>query len=258
MCIGRRGYDAIVTNFFYAGLPGEQSLHRRIRNRSTITESGFLLSRFREARSFFESHGYMLKLVTCSNDATAVKPELCWRQKDDAAFGQAVPDSLLPALPFFTGGDLAAVRHMLEKHPLGLKLEAILINPLDPKIPSFVLAIFCDVQRDAATHLARWETVDKLLYSESGLNVLSHGCDGDPSHLSAQRTRSKMESAHRFSFAEVPVVTGGMTIVSTATRPDRTVADGITCSMPILHVQDPFHKVLKIRYVESAFLYTSS
>ncbi len=229
--------------------------------RSTITESGFTVARFEAAREFFTSLGYTCPFVTCTNDATALKPELVWRQRDDALLGFVLDDDQLPFIEYaFTAGTkLSDIRKLLAKHSLGTQLELYLINPLNPRIPSFVLAAFVDKHRASAVHAARWRTIDKML-ALHGLHVISHSCDGDPAHLSTQLarasgaawTRDSGEEPRRFTFNGAISINGTSHAVSTSSR--NATVGGASIQVPLLHFQDMEHEGLKIRYEVSSVL----
>lgn len=237
----------MIVNLFYAALPSAQRLYARVLRQSQITESGFTLRRFREAGSYFRRLGYDKRVVLCSNDATTLKAELVWRQADDALLGFTFSDADLPKKRLYAGGRVTAIKEMVATYPLGTKLEVILINPLDPLVPPYVLAVFCDKQRDAATHTSRWNQIDRLLYRESGLHVLSHACDGDPAQLSAQLARLSAPSDRRLSFCEVPNIDRSRRVVSAPLLQGIELADGVHVDIPQLSFQDFHHVALKLR-----------
>ncbi len=250
---GRRAYDFTVSNFFYAALPSAQSLYRNMLRQSTITECGFTLARFQAAPAFFASVGYTSPFVMCSNDATALKPELAWRPSDNALLGFVVDDAELPVTLFTAGTKVSQIQTLIDTYKLSTQLEVYLINPLDPRIPSYVLAAFADQHRAGVVHAARWRTIDELL-SRHGLHVISHSCDGDPAHLSTQLARAAGTGQlpcvagaqpRRFSFHGAILINGTPTTVSTSSRD--VVVNGATIQMPLLHFQDMEHTGLKIK-----------
>ncbi len=137
--------------------------------------------------------GYMCPFVTCTSDVTALKPELVWLQRDDALLGFVLDNVELPFKAFTAGTEVSKIRTLLNMYSLGTQLELSLINPLDPRIPSYMLAAFVDKHRASAVHAARWHTIDEVL-SRYGLHVISHSCDGDgdgdPAHLTTQLARA--------------------------------------------------------------------
>ncbi len=72
---------------------------------------------------------------------------------------------------------------------MALEIDVVLLCPLDPTLPPFVLAVFPQQHMlSAHVHLRRWGILEQLL-AERGMYVVTHGVDGAAPHLAAEQTR---------------------------------------------------------------------
>lgn len=210
---GRNGYrydDPIVIDLAFEGLTlcgyRGQRFHalteegRYPRARSTIyrrlamdclsplTEVGYTSQRFNDAVGFYlghyaEHYRKNARFFTLSNDMTAVAGRLTARRQDGALFGLATLRAL------YVPPDLAGLMKLIDEHRLANNVDVVLLNPLDPRIPSFVLGVFPRAQRVTADVIRQmWAVaVDEL--DSRGLYVVAIGADGDSAHLSAMKKR---------------------------------------------------------------------
>ena len=120
---------------------------------------------------------------TISNDMTAVAGQLTVRGPDGALFGLATLRAV------YVPADLAGFAKLIDEHRLANNIDVVLLNPLDPRIPSFVLGVFPRAARVTADVIQQmWAVaVDEL--DARGLYVVATGADGDSAHLSAMKKR---------------------------------------------------------------------
>ncbi len=145
---------------------------------------------------------------------------------------------------------------------MATQVDVMLLNPLDPRYPSFVLAIFPQngpVDNEVVS--MRWSIATDLL-ERQGLAVLSYGGDGDPAQLKAMKDRlansPRVENSSRLMPAQardrslgmfIPDIHGGRRFVS---APARWVTlqlpshKPMTVLLPELCFQDFCHKGVKL------------
>ncbi len=217
-----------------------------------LKEIGFTNARFQAAAHFFKLIGYPLPFVTICNDSTAVKPEVTWRPTDDVLIGFVVDDNLLPFTDLRAGTSKQALEVLFLRYPIATQVDTILVNPIDPRFPSFVLAIFAQkgpVQK--TTHQQRWSTVIYQL-QQHGLYVISNGADGDAAHMNAmlenhQPPKQVSELQRPYSVPAIPDPLTQFKVLSVrATHVN--LSNGTSVWMPHLSFQDFIHVAVKIRY----------
>lgn len=227
-------------------LPGRRyTLHRRLQKADVLIEPGYSLARIHAARSFYQRLGYTAGVFVTSSDATAVRQELTVRLADDALHGLCTLRAVM------TGDTLQEMQALAEEHGLARQVDVLLLNPLDTRLPSFVLGVFPQRATPSAAILReRWELLRPLL-AAVGLVVVGHCADGDPPQLSCMlaRRRAALEGDKAFSFLRVPSITGGTFHVSAQARPAALPQLGVTEALlvPDLDFQDEVHGALKRR-----------
>ena len=248
-CLGGNAPHAFVANTLSGCLPQrEYAMRKHLRSADVLFEPGFLLSRFACARKFFDEHKYTGPFFT-STDATAVRQELTVRLQDDALLGLCTLRAIV------AGKWLQDMQASVEKYGIARLVDVFLLNPLDTRIPSFVLGVF--PQQSTPKHevlIKRWSIAYDLL-DKHGLCPIAHGGDGDSAQLTAMLTRQQTDEIafgsgrQIITFGSVPAITGG---VFSVTAPSRRVdlpglgLENIAC--PVLHFQDPSHLLLKMRH----------
>lgn len=248
-CLGGNAPHAFITNTLSGSLPQrEYAMRKHLKSAYVLFEPGFLLSRFDCACKFFDEHKYTGPFFT-STDATAVRQQLTVRMQDDALHGLCTLHAVV------AGKYLQDMLASVQKYGLARLVDVFLLNPLDTRLPSFVLGVF--PQQSTPKHdvlIRRWSIAHRLL-EKRGLCVIGHGGDGDSAQLAAMLARQEtnkidFESGLQvMAFRSVPTVTGGLFDV---TAPSRRVdlpglgLKNIAC--PVLHFQDPSHLLLKMRH----------
>lgn len=249
---GHHLYDFLLQTLLAGVLPSYNRLMRFVRLRQQpLREVGFTPSRFLEAVHFFRGHGYEGPF-TLSSDATALVRAVTWRQSDDAILGLKVSDELLPSTDIRAGSSLAQLRSAVATHGLASQVEVLLLNAVDPRLPSFVLAVFAQGKGSLSELVVsrRWKTAERYL-RQVGLEVVSRGSDGDPSQLAAMRSLQSVTSggsevpARALTFSSVPTLGDGLVLVSAAAR--RVEMLGTQVTLPFLNFQDFCHIGVKLR-----------
>lgn len=212
-----------------------------------ITEVGFMEERFKDAANFFNRINYPLKFYFICNDATCIRQELDWRPSDDALFGLNTLKDLK------VGNSMQDIYNMVDRYQLCTQADVLLLCPLLPNFPSFVLAVFPQRATPVREVIAKRWSIATDLCEKYGMFVISRCSDGAPSQLAAmlhqqceeavandehQPKRSKLWSKL------IPAIDGNKLITTTSRYID---LNGRTIQVPDLHWQDFFHEAAKFR-----------
>ncbi len=234
-------------------------LARQAAGVTPLVEPGFCIARFQAAVRFYQNIGYPYPYFTVCNDATALRAAVTCRLTDNVLLGMStLADLRCP-------NTMAEIEALAVQHGIATQVDVLLLNPLDPLLPSFVLAVFPQSGHVNARVIAtRWAIADDCL-AFFGAIVLAHGSDGDEAHMRAMKERQHVPSLHGgeelapslfkqprdkvFGFS-VPDLHGGadVYIAAPARLVPITVLDRtINLSVPNLHFQDPSHLLTKLR-----------
>jgi hypothetical protein len=146
-----------------------------------------------EALQFYRPLSYCLPFFYASTDATALRSQITCRLQDNAIFGLATLNDLrCPAT-------LDGLANMALQYKMASQVNVILLNPLDPSVPSFLIAAFPEAGGvDVAAVKELWSLIDHC-FSHAGVHILAHGSDGYPSELSAMLDRQASRLMQTFS-----------------------------------------------------------
>lgn len=114
------------------------TLSARLAKVDMITAAGISMSRFSQARAFYDSIGYTSHFYWSSSDATALRQTLTIG-KDGRLLG-------LCTLKAVVGGD--TVKDLLEavlKYKIASRVDLLLLNPIDTRFPSYPIAVYPQV-----------------------------------------------------------------------------------------------------------------
>lgn len=120
-----------------------------------LHESGFTHRRLDFALEYFLRVGYSSKTFLLVNDATAVLPALGYRALDDSVHGYAISDELLALIDVRAGESLEAFMERFHAHPLANQVELVLLVPLAPRCPPYILAAFAQEGSQSAETVSR-------------------------------------------------------------------------------------------------------
>ena len=164
-----------------------------------LVEPGFQLSRASAAARFYGRLGSTGPFTT-SEDGTACREEATVRMRDYAILG------LCTLAAVVTGDTLQEMIAALVTHGLARQVAVLLLNPLDTRLPCFVLGVFPQRSTACASVLKeRWGLLRPLL-DAVGVHLVGHGADGDAAQLRAllDRADSAALGDKAFSFHQVP------------------------------------------------------
>ncbi len=176
---GGTGYTFLSKN-----LPGvlPQSLSYTKAEFLTPFPLGFSDAIFDEAFEYYRSRNYSQMLFTISEDSTAVVPGMQWEEKENKLVGiirgnsySAPAENMKQMIDIFKSSSIACDIHVY------------MLNPLDPRIPSFVVGVFpSDRTETSALILSRWKIFEDMA-SARKMKIVGHSSDGEPKQMSAMR-----------------------------------------------------------------------
>ena len=149
---------------------------------SPITTVGFSPAIFDNAvRWMRDVHGVDCPFCTICNDATATRSEL-------SAYKAQVL-GLATLRQIHVPAELAEFVELINEHGLANMIDVVLLNALDPRVPSYVLGLFPRAARTNADAIQQmWAVaIDEL--DRRGLYVIACAADGDSAHMSAMKRR---------------------------------------------------------------------
>lgn len=157
-----------------------------------ISEIGFLHRRLDALVSWLRRTKQFAPFLVGCDDAVAVLPRARWRSIDDAIFGAAIPDDELPSVDLRAGDSVDKLLETLQHYGLATQALVMLVGPLDPSAPRFILAVFALKSGGTAAAIQqRWAIVEEGL-RRRGLYLICSGVDGGGANVSAQLRYQKV------------------------------------------------------------------
>lgn len=152
-----------------------------------LRDPGFTIDCCMSAKAYFTAAGYKSQLFHLCNDAVRLRPEVSWDQATDSVVGlctleqQRCPQTL------------TELSVLVAKHRIATEADVLVLCPLDPALPGFVVGIFPQTgNQKTSMHLQRRDVICNQL-AALGMYVVSHGADGDAAQLSAMKQRAYKE-----------------------------------------------------------------
>ncbi len=153
------------------------------------------ISRLAALPAFLAQVGIRVPIFHLCNDAVAITPRATWRRTDDRLFGLAVPDDKLATEILVVGDNYDQLDQKIKKYGLAVQADGLVLCPLNPKYPTIIIAVWAQKGPvSAEVHALRWRTAREYL-QKLGIHIISHGADGDPAHLKAQKAITEYADA---------------------------------------------------------------
>jgi hypothetical protein len=176
---GGTGYTFLAKN-----LPGvlPQSLSYTKAEFLTPFPLGFNDAIFDEAFDYYRSRNYSQMMFTISEDSTAVVPGMQWEEKENKLVG------IIRGKEFSAPAEnMKQIIDVFKSSSIACDIHVYMLNPLDPRIPSFVIGVFpSDRKENSALILSRWKIFEDMA-SARKMKILGHSSDGEPKQMSAMR-----------------------------------------------------------------------
>jgi hypothetical protein len=166
-------------------IPSHDSVKRHILKLicEPLTESGFTKRRFDHAFTYFASVGYKGKAFLLTNDATALLPAIGYRASDDSLHGYAISDEQLPHVDLRAGLYLDEFLAQHLKLPLATQVELVILVPLAPNTPPYIVAAFAQAAPPSKETLQMRLTIAREEMKKRGALIVNWSADGASGHV---------------------------------------------------------------------------
>jgi hypothetical protein len=229
-------------------IPADDTLREHISTivREPLLESGFVDRRLDVALEHFERLGYHSKVFLLVNDATALLPAIGYRALDDSVHGYAVSDDLLAHLDVRAGDSVEAFIERFHSLPLANQVELILLVPLAPNCPPYILAAFAQDGSQSMETVSRRLAIATTEMERRGALVIGWAADGASAHFKLMRQLHALSpGAPVIKIPGVPTLKGELVTEQLCARP--ATFNGKPLLLPTMPILDPVHHVNLLR-----------
>jgi len=180
------------------------------------------------------------------NDATALLPALGYRASDDTVHGYAISDDNLSQLNVRAGDSLDGFLHRFHSLKLATQVEVVLLVPLAPRCPPYVLAVFAQSGSQTSETVARRLLIAREEMERRGALIIGWAADGASSHFKLMRQLRQPSAAA--PIIEIPTVPTLLADGITARLPARVASfQGEQFLLPQSPILDPVHLLNLLR-----------
>ena len=229
-------------------IPSDETLREHITKivSEPLLECGFTDRRLNFALEHFQRVGYTSKAFLLVNDATALLPAIGYRAADDSVHGYAIPDERLAEIDVRAGESLEAFMERFHSHPLANQVELILLVPLAPRCPPYILAAFAQSGSQSAETVSRRLSIARDEMERRGALIVGWAADGASAHFKLMRQlRQHTPGQPSIVVSGVPTL---MSDSSTARLPARAARfNGKELLIPMTPILDPVHHINLLR-----------
>ncbi len=207
-----------------------------------LRECGFSERRFDVALEFYRNKiGYTRDVFLLVWDATALLPALGYQSATDTVVGLTVSDELLAQIDLRVGESLEAFLKRISSLQLATQVEIVLLVPLEPRRPPFLLAAFAQSGPQTMETLKQRMHIARSEMEKRGAFIVGVAADGATGNFKLMRQmRQPLPGAPTIAIAGVPTLSGAAT--TAVHLPARGVAfHGAKYLVPDLAIVDPVH-----------------
>lgn len=206
---------------------------------------GFSKERFDAVQPFYQKLDYDPSVYLLINDATAVLPGLGYRMADDSVHGLAISDDDLGVLDVRAGESLAQFLKRFHSFKLATQVEIVLLAPLKPRLPPYILGVFAQSGSQTAETVERRLRIAREEMEQRGALIMGWAADGASAHFKLMRQmRQIAPGAPTIDFVG-PTLSSDRANIRT---PARCVTwRGAACLVPSTPLLDPVHLVNLLR-----------
>ncbi len=241
--IGSSAYEFMRLNRDYGCAPSEDTVRQHINNLvgEPLRECGFSERRFDLALDFYRNKvGYKRDVFLLVWDATALLPALGYQSVTDTVVGLTIPDEQLGQVDLRVGESLTAFLQRISKLQLATQVEILLLVPLEPRCPPFLLAAFAQSAPQTMETLKQRMLIARTEIERRGAFIVGVAADGASGNFKLLRQmRQTVAGAPTIAIAGVPTLSAAATTVQLPAREVRF--RNVTRLMPDLAVVDPVH-----------------
>jgi hypothetical protein len=175
-----------------------------------------------------------------------VLPALGYRALDDSVHGYAISDELLALIDVRAGESLEAFMERFHAHPLANQVELVLLVPLAPRCPPYILAAFAQEGSQSAETVLRRLSIARDEMERRGALIIGWAADGASGHFKLMRQlHAPAPGAPAIDIVGVPTLKGGETTERLAARV--VSYNGKPVLLPTSPILDPVHLVNLLR-----------
>ena len=207
-----------------------------------LCECGFVQRRLDYVLEFFcEKVGYKLDVFLLVWDATALLPALGYVPSTDGVHGLAIPDELLCQIDVRAGESLEEFLQRFHSFKLATQVEILLLIPLAPHYPPYILAAFAQSGSQKMETIERRMAIARDEMERRGALILGPAADGASGNFALMRKlRQLVPGAPSIDIPSVPTLhSDGNTTVRLPAR--RVCFKGKQLLVPQLPILDPVH-----------------
>lgn len=206
-----------------------------------MRECGFTQRRLDYVLEFFrEKIGYKLDVFLLVWDATALLPALGYDPRTDGVHGLAIPDELLSQIDVCAGESLEEFLCRFHSFKLATQVEILLLVPLAPRCPPYILAAFAQSGSQKADTIERRMAIAQEEMERRGALILGPAADGASGNFALMRKlRQVVPGAPSINIPNVPTLHCDGDTVRLPAR--RICFKGKQLLVPQLPILDPVH-----------------
>lgn len=243
MSPGKRAITFQQLNTGYGAIPSVDTLRENIKKivGEPLRECGFTQHRLDYALKFFrEKIGYKLDVFLLVWDATALLPALGYDSTTDGVQGLAIPDELLCQFDVRAGESLEEFLRRFHSFKLATQVEILLLVPLAPHYPPYILAAFAQSGSQKMETIERRMAIAREEMERRGALILGPAADGASGNFALMRKlRQLLPSAPSIDILSVPTLHSDGNTIHLPAR--RVCFKGKQLLVPQLPILDPVH-----------------
>lgn len=232
----------------YGSAPSLDTIREHIKNvvGEPLRECGFTQRRLDHALKFYHDIGYSKDVFLLVNDATALLPALGYRASDDSVHGYAISDDELSQLDVRAGESLDGFLQRFHALKLATQVEIVLLVPLAPRCPPYILAAFAQSGSQTAEIIARRLVIAREEMERRGALIVGWAADGASSNFKLMRQlRQLTPGAPSIEIPRVPTL---LSNGNTVRLPGRLASfRGKQFLLPQSPILDPAHLLNLLR-----------
>lgn len=235
-------------NASYAVAPDLTTIQSHVRKivGEPLRECGFSQRRFDHALAFYRDQ---LDYRSCTFllvwDATAVLPALAYQTASDTVIGLTIPDEELGTLNVHVGESLDNFLLRIRSYQLATQVEVVLLVPLSPNCPPYLLAAFAQSHPQTAETIEHRMLIARAEMERRGALIVGVAADGASGNLKLLRSMRQRTTTTPFVLKHVPTLSSHD---ETVQLPGRVVDYmGMRRIVPDLGILDPVHLLSLLR-----------